>query len=286
MPASRSRTTEWRRSLEELCAKGGSLEVAVARGPATPGADLVWRLRILAVADDGITVENPGALGRTLPLRVDTALAAFIVIGQNRWQFETRVVQEIPAGARPEARFGALRLALPDAVRRCMRQHARVDVGPLHLPQVDLWPLLDPKSVVAAERASELKFAALVAGAAPADTADDDALLPTVGPRFAGRLANIGGGGAGLVVEHAEASTLSRHRVFWVRLPLGDACPVPIVCTAKLVHTHMDSAQRTYAGLSFDFTFNPGHQRTVAAQVERSIRTLEARQREGAQAPA
>jgi hypothetical protein len=53
---------------------------------------------------------------------------------------------------------------------------------------------------------------------------------------------------------------------------------VPLVATGKLVHTHIDSAQRTYAGLSFDFTFNPAHQKTVAEQVERSIRTLERRQ--------
>jgi hypothetical protein len=83
MPASRSRTQEWRRSLEELRDKGGSLEVAVARDDAR-GHDLVWRLRIIDVRDDGIVVENPGALGRALPLHVGTRLVAYIVIGQNR----------------------------------------------------------------------------------------------------------------------------------------------------------------------------------------------------------
>jgi len=277
MPASRSRTVEWRRSLEELCGKGGSLEVALVRGQGTEGGDLVWRLRILTVADDGITVESPGALGKTLPLRVGTALVAFIVIGQNRWQFETTVSREVPPNAIREARFGAIVLAMPESVRRCMRQHTRYEVGPLNLPTVDMWPLLDPRSVVAAERASELRFSSQQGSEAPAG--DDDLLLPTVGPRFAARLANIGGGGAGLVVEPSEAAALTRNRVFWVRIHLGDSCPVPIVCTAKLVHTHMDSSQRTYAGMSFDFTFNPAHQRTVAAQVERSVRALEERQR-------
>jgi hypothetical protein len=88
----------------------------------------------------------------------------------------------------------------------------------------------------------------------------------------------MGGGGAGLLIEPAQAGLLSRHRLFWVRLALGDGCPVPIVACAKLVHTHIDSTQRTYAGLSFDFAFNPAHQRTVAAQVEHSVRTLEERQ--------
>ncbi|MFM1936076.1 MAG: hypothetical protein RI990_1035, partial [Planctomycetota bacterium] len=255
MPASRSRTQEWRRSLEELRDKGGSLEVAVARDDAR-GHDLVWRLRIIDVRDDGIVVENPGALGRAMPLHSGTRLVAFIVIGQNRWEFRTSVVEEIAPGKLHDARNGAVRLALPERVERCLRRHARVDVGPLALPPVDVWPLLDPKSVVAAERANELAFAALEAGRSP-EPRDEEALLPTVGPRLSAHLANMGGGGAGLVVEPAEAGALSRHRLFWIRLELGESCPVPIVTSAKLVHTHIDSAQRTYAGLSFDFSFNP-----------------------------
>jgi hypothetical protein len=275
MPASRSRTLEWRRSLEELCQKGGSLEVAITRDDGR-GHDLVWRLRILDVRDDGIVVENPGALGRALPLHVGTRLVAYIVIGQNRWEFRTAVLESIPPGRHADARNGASRLSLPERVERCLRRHARFDVGPLALPPVDVWPLLDPKSAVAAERANELAWAAFLEGAPV--TSDEEALLPTVGPKLTGHLANMGGGGAGLLVEPAQAGLLSRHRLFWVRLALGDGCPVPIVACAKLVHTHIDSSQRTYAGLSFDFAFNPAHQRTVAAQVEHSVRTLEERQ--------
>jgi hypothetical protein len=276
MPAARSRTNEWRKSLEELCQKGGALEVAVARDDAR-GHDLVWRLRIIAVRDDGITVENPGAFGRTLHLHAGTRLVAFIVIGQNRWEFRTNVVEAVPPGKMADARNGALRLAMPDHVERCLRRHARFDVGPLALPPVDLWPLLDPKSVVAAERANELAFADFVQSK-PHPESDFDSLLPQVGPKLTAFLANIGGGGAGLVVEPSQAGALSRHRSFWLRVDLADGCPVPIVTSAKLVHTHIDSSQRTYAGLSFDFGFNPAHQRTVAEQVERSIRTLEQRQ--------
>jgi hypothetical protein len=275
MPASRSRTLEWRRSLEELCQKGGSLEVAITRDDGR-GHDLVWRLRILDVRDDGIVVENPGALGRALPLHVGTRLVAYIVIGQNRWEFRTAVLESIPPGRQADARNGASRLSLPERVERCLRRHARFDLGPLALPPVDVWPLLDPKSAVAAERANELAWAAFLEGKPV--TTDEEALLPTVGPKLTGHLANMGGGGAGLLVEPAQAGLLSRHRLFWVRLALGDGCPVPIVACAKLVHTHIDSTQRTYAGLSFDFAFNPAHQRTVAAQVEHSVRTLEERQ--------
>lgn len=277
MPASRSRTHEWRRSLDELLHKGGALEVAVAREDAR-GHDLVWRLRLLEVSERGIVVENPGAFGRSMPLHDGTRLHAFIVIGQNRWEFRTTVREQIPAARLRDARNGGVRLDMPELVERCMRRHARFDVGPLALPPVEMWPLLDPKTVVLSERANELAFAALEAGGAPA-TIDHDSLLPAVGPKFSAYLANIGGGGAGIVVEHQQAGLLTRHRVFWLRIDLDDTCPVPLVTTAKLVHTHMDSTQRTYGGLSFDFTFNPAHQKTVAAQVHRSVLALQAGQR-------
>ena len=33
------------------------------------------------------------------------------------------------------------------------------------------------------------------------------------------------------------------------------------------VHTHIDSSQRTYVGVAFDFSFNPGHQDILASQI-------------------
>ena len=30
------------------------------------------------------------------------------------------------------------------------------------------------------------------------------------------------------------------------------------------MHTHIDSSQRTYVGIAFDFSFNPGHESQVA----------------------
>ena len=44
-----------------------------------------------------------------------------------------------------------------------------------------------------------------------------------------------------------------------------------ICATGKVIHTHMDSSQHLYAGLAFDFTFNPGHQQFVVEQICRYI---------------
>jgi len=96
MPASRSRNTEWRRSLQQVMEKGGGLELAVARKPGTQGdgqADLVWRTRLTQVADDFLEIERPQALGRGIDLQSGVALVAAFVIGQNRFTFHTEVLR-------------------------------------------------------------------------------------------------------------------------------------------------------------------------------------------------
>jgi hypothetical protein len=128
-----------------------------------------------------------------------------------------------------------------------------------------LWPLLNPKSVVAAERANELQAACGEQGE-PLVCADDE-IMPEVGPRFRGMLVNIGGGGVGLTVDSSEAHNLGNSKVFWVRMSLPPELPNPICATAKVVHTHMESNHNVYAGLSFDFSFNPAHQGFIADQI-------------------
>jgi hypothetical protein len=175
-------------------------------------------------------------------------------------------------GPRPQE---LVRLAVPNSIERCQRRFDRFDLQGLKLPTVTLWPLLDPKSVIPAERANELAFDALQKGQKP--SAEDASLMPQVGPPINATLMNIGGGGVGLRVGPAEAGVLGRHRVFWMKVPLGDEM-VPLVTTAKVVHTHIDSMQNTYVGVSFDFSFNPGHQGVVTAQIARQVQRVQAKQ--------
>ena len=39
----------------------------------------------------------------------------------------------------------------------------------------------------------------------------------------------------------------------------------------RVVHTHIDSAHRVYAGISFSFDFNPSYQRVVSDQIIKAI---------------
>ena len=95
--------------------------------------------------------------------------------------------------------------------------------------------------------------------------------MPEVGPKFHARLVNIGGGGLGLDVNPNDSSTIGRHRLFWIRFLLPPDMSTPICATAKMVHSHIQSNQHLYAGMAFDFSFNPGHQRFVVEQICRYI---------------
>ena len=267
--------------MQQVFERGGTLEIAVARPGAidaptvdpleTAGsADLVWRLKIVALDDESLLVEAPVALGTTMPIADGVPLIGAITIGQNRWKFRSRKVSD----ERPEgARALCMRLELPEKVERCLRRFVRMEARSPATGSVRLWPLLDPKTVVASERANEAAFHAVVEGKEPPTPAG---AMPTVGPGFTATLMNIGGGGVGLRVESADSGAFAHHRIFWVEVPLGPGQLIPIVATGKVVHTHLDSSHRTYVGVSFDFTFNLAHQAIVVEQIHRAMKSVQA----------
>lgn len=217
------------------------------------------------------------ALGKTVELSADVDLAVIIAIGQNRWMFKTRTLAPLRATGRDGRTTSAIRLAVPDQIERCQRRHHyRVQTTSLSLPQVELWPLLDPKSVLLAERLNELQFHRSQDGGGPLLAPDMGAMssesaLPEVGPRLAGSLLNLGGGGVGVQVAQADAAALGRHKLYWLRFMLEPELTTPVCATGKLVHSHVESTQDVYAGMAFDFSFNPGHQQFVLEQICRYI---------------
>lgn len=286
MPAKRSRTMHWRQCLEQVHERGGALDIAVAHPDHDEPVEsdhLVWRVRILALSENEIVVERPTALGQAIPLDRGVALVAVMTVGQNRWMFRTENLGTGEEKARHRV-VGTMRLAMPKSVRRCQRRMDRMATNVLKLPQVTLWPLLDPKSVVLAERAQELQFeqgerAQAATPDAPSGPGD---LMPEVGPKFDGVLLNIGGGGVGLQVPPEHNQMLARHKLFWMRVALPPQLTTPICATAKLVHTHMQSDQHIYAGMAFDFSFNAAHQRLVVSQICRFVAEQQREQREAA----
>ncbi len=279
MPANRSRTTEWRRCLQQLAQRQGGLEIAVSRDYAQgeDGRHLVWRVKLLQLTEEAMIVEQPMTLGQTIRLQPGIQMVVILSIGQNRWMFNTVNLGETTYQSDRHTTVAANRLSLPVSVERCQRRnYYRVNTASLNLPEVDVWPLLDAKSVLIAERMNELEFEAAQAGAEiqPSEGAnpfDAEALMPDVGPKNPATLLNLGGGGIGLRFHEEDAQILSRHKLFWLRFRLPPELSTPICATAKLIHTHMELSQHTYAGMAFDFSFNPAHQRFVVDQICRYI---------------
>ena len=284
MPANRSRTLEWRRCLKQLCERNGALEIAVShRGDESIQPHLVWRVRLLGLSETDMLVEQPAALGHAIDIRDGIELIAVLCIGQNRWMFTTTNLEQCELQLSDRKSLPALRLAMPQNVQRCQRRnYYRVETAALSLPQVDIWPLLDPKSVLIAERACQVQ--AESAGqpttiTGPVKRTDEimasqegnDLVMPEVGPKFTAMLVNLGGGGVGLRVRSQDSQALAHHKLFWMRIVLPSELATPICASGKLVHTHMESNHDTYAGMAFDFSFNPMHQRFVVDQICRYI---------------
>lgn len=283
MPATRSRTEQWRRSLEQLAERGGGLEISVPRrvaiGTSGPdgdhsGGDLIFRCRIYAMNDREITLEHPMVLGRPVELTPGVEMVAIIAIGQNRWMFRTRNLGAVLTKDHRGGSAPAIRIAAPEEVERCQRRaFYRVSAVGLNLPKVETRALIDPRSVVAAEAANEAEINDLLHGAIAGRIGRDaaEALLPDAGPPSYTTLVNIGGGGVGLMIDAQHSGAFESGPFFWLRLNLMPQIPAPLAVTARLVHTHLDSAMRTYAGFAFDFRFNPSHEKFVSDQLCRYV---------------
>jgi c-di-GMP-binding flagellar brake protein YcgR len=219
-----------------------------------------------------------------MSLEKGAPLIAAIIIGQNRWMFLTNIIEHVEQKSNYGRTTAALRLLLPEKVERCSRRNFyRISTVILNLPKVRCWPLIDPVSALVAEQANREHVRSMLAAldgnrdqaeqnSEAAEQFIEQLSLPEVGPPFDAALANIGGGGIGIVVDPDSARHFgSSRRVFWMQFALPPEIPVPIAVTAKLVHTHIDSSQHTYAGLAFDFSRSRDHERFITEQLSRYV---------------
>lgn len=285
MPASRSRTERWRECLRQIHERDGGLEISIPSLPAVLSSqqvpdlvqqrsgDLIWRVRVLKITETEIWVEQPSAAGATIELQGGLGVVAVMSIGQNRWMFITQTLGPT-MGTHQGRQVKAMRLQMPEHVERCQRRNFyRVSTAELSLPRVECWPILNPTTVVAAEIANREQILELVDNpkAVPTNVQHEPAILPEVAPKFPARLVNVGGGGAGLLVDGKDAKAMDRCRYFWLRIDFTPAIPAPIAMTARLAHTHIDSEQNVYAGMAFEWSFNAPHKDFVVDQIRRYV---------------
>lgn len=286
VPANRSRTENWRQSLQDLYQKGGAIEITlphhaeeIAQGdePAAPGANLIWRVRLLGLTANELIIEQPAALGHPIHFENNIELVGLIAIGQNRWMFRTTNLGITEAPGVGGRFIKCYRLQMPDNVERCQRRNFyRISTVGLVLPKVDVYPLLNPVSAAVAEAASRCRILDMQdhhIAACPASTPEP--VMPEVGPGASAVLVNIGGGGVGLLFDHDSPIRLDMQQLYWMCIDLQPQLPAPLAVSARLRHTHIDSTMRSYAGMSFDFGHSPGHEKFVVDQLLHYVAELQ-----------
>lgn len=313
MPARRSRTEHWRESLQQLQERNGAIEISLP-GPAGEDAlrqpeqssmagqndaapdgsdsdaadgltkNLIWRVRVLQLFEDVLIVETPTVMRQRIDLEPGIALVGVISIGPNRWMFETVNLGATTVRLAGGREAHAIRLRMPDKVERCQRRSFyRISTVGLSLPRVECFPLLDAESAVPAETANralilERQSSPALAGRITAAGEAQSFLLPEVGPSFPATLVNVGGGGVGLLVEPHHSGPVNSSKQLWLRITLTPHIPAPLCVTARVVHTHLDTTHRVYAGVSFDFSMNKPHEQFVVSQICRYVAELQREQ--------
>ena len=284
MPASRSRTDRWKDSLWRIYERGGGLEFTIDRSadPQNTHKDLIWRVRILNISETEIIIEQPGAMGLPFQINDATPLIGILAVGQNKWMFHTTVLGHTRVRTR-NGEVPALRIQMPQRVERCLRRNFdRISTARVTPPTVECWKLLNPQSAVPFEVANRIQITDLLESGGSSESCDDPAALPEVGPKFAAGLSNVGGGCIGLIVDKENRASIESGQVFWIRMDLRLTVPAPLVLTARLSHTHIDSQQNTYAGLVFDFGLNYAHKAFAVGQIARYIQSMQVTQRKAA----
>jgi hypothetical protein len=280
--------------LEQIHQRNGSIEIAIDTGPegtsegehrVGSGGDLVFRARLVGLSKKELCIEPPTALGEAIEFESGLRMVGIIAIGQNRWTFRTTCMGDVSV-ANGAWRGRALRLDMPDEVCRCQRRRDyRLDAAGLALPEVTVWPLLDPRSVILSERVNEAAFIRerdAISHDHDASTLatllHEDPPLPEVGPSLPGTLMNLGGGGIGVIIDSEHSGALHGSPIFWSRFNLAPHVQTPVCATMKLVHTHIRSDKRVYGGFTFDFTSNASHKRFVVQQIVRALAGQQKRQ--------
>lgn len=287
MPASRSRTQNWRQTLQKVCERSGVIEIAIPRSKSpndphdadsdAPSVDLVWRVRLLSITEDEILIDQPSTLGEKMQIHANVNLVVVFSLGQNRWMFRTQSVGRTKFAINAAHSVTAIRLKTPTNVERCQRrQFYRVSAGGLVLPTADIRPLLKMSTARLAETAVRARIEMLQEGQIAGFVGEPEPLaLPEVGPPVMTTIVNLGGGGVGLLVPAQDAGAFGHHHIFWVSMNLMPHIPAPLGIVCRLSHVRMDSEQRRYLGMSFEFGHNPGYKQFVVNTLCRCVSQIQ-----------
>ncbi len=266
--------SEWQRMIDELAAHNGTLEIGLPcafepMGPDGHDQDSLddipksWRVRLLSLSGDQWIVERPPIAGRrTGGLITGATLIGNISQKQRKWSFRTSILRTQLFELNARNRVPALRLSPPRDVGSAQRRSFyRVSTVGAQLPAVNIWPLLDAQTCLAAE--DRMQLVHLDPEASP----NAPLQQPDLGDGFVGSLVDISAGGAALSVEATHAPAFEQHKLFWMELllPTND---YPLLVAADPVHVHHDRVKKV---LQIGMEFKHDHNQTYRRFVQENI---------------
>ncbi len=272
---------DWEQLVDELEAHNGALGIglpgAFERDVDAPdendenhpvNAPRPWRVRLLARRHDQWIIERPPIVGRrTGGLIPGVTLIGVVIKGAKRWSFRTSILRSELFELNARNRVPALRLSPPRDIGNAQRRRFyRVSTIGGDVPPVNLWPLLEAQSCIAAENANQLRHLdeSLLAGV-------DTHSPPVLGDGFVANMVDVSAGGAALTVARSHAKVFEKHDLFWMELMLATN-DHPLVVAATPVHVRIDRpAASVNVGMSFTHEHHPDYRRFVQENLCRYV---------------
>jgi len=252
MPSTTTKTPpDWPGIVKDAERRNGVIELQVISDAGERSTTA--RARLLRIDDNGEwLLEKPFSThGPSFPTHA--RVVGVVGGGTRRLGFHAKVKAVELHQLNSAKRIPAVRLTEPHDIHSAQRRaYYRVSAVGVDLPGIRLWPMRDPASAVAAEKANEARHAGQ----------DIEAPHPAQGDLFTGAMFDISGNGMSLMIEPKHLSALNDATHFWTELRLpGD--PQPIQFVLKRIRLNHEPDGPVLAAFTFDFEHNPPHQRFV-----------------------
>jgi c-di-GMP-binding flagellar brake protein YcgR len=180
--------------------------------------------RMLGLDQTQMVIEEPSGNVAAEMLQPGAPVMLYIVEGDDRWEFETHVLETTRFALNASVRVQALRLASPKSASKAQRRDFyRVNTAGV----VD-----QPVQVTAA---------------IPHSQGDTEEII-----ELEGRLVNIGGGGMGLTVNENAARRMLRAKKIHCRVTLP-TLNHPLEVNVRVAHSQQEARDIHYMGLQFVF---------------------------------
>ncbi len=250
---------EWTQLVQTTEKRNGVMELRAdpAHHDLPPEQRVSHRVRLIQVRPDGWIVERPFSLKGEGTISPGMRLCGMLGVGAARWGFETEALEAIRHQLNAQASVPALRLAPPMNVRSAQRRaFFRVPMLAAEPARATVWPLLDIRSAVQAERANLFEHKAEGSGQAM------PVRSPDLGSPMDGRILDLSAGGLAVLVGTERQQEIEPHECFWIEMNLP-GLGLPLRAVGRKVRCASETPESLTLAMAFTFTHHRAHETFV-----------------------